>query len=328
MTIPVTGAARLAKPEAPRAAGRTRRPRGRRGFHRIRRGRRWPVMARRGVCATRRGRWPMRLSRGSGPTCCRPGGGGPPSSTALRCPRRSVVMAVRTAAACPDLAGELACLTRALTAPRGRWPMRLSRGSGPTCCRPGGGGSPSSTALRCPRRNVVMAVRTATACPDLPGELPDPGADDATLRGAEPRAGRARPRRILDARGVLHRLHDIVAGIWHVEGVVPVRDRLTYPQVGCRAHRPGPLLSRTSGGACSGIAWLRTVGEPRLSGGSASEQAYEVLVRLACPALEFRQSPPDLRPDLVTGVPGVIDAGDELPDTDAPKRRCLHLEVF
>ena len=99
----------------------------------------------------------------------------------------------------------------------------------------------------------------------LPGAgLPDPGADNATLRGAEPRAGRARPRRILDARGVLHRLHDIVAGIWHLEGVVPVRDRLTYPQVGCRAHRPGPLLSRTSGGACSGIAWLRTVGEPRL----------------------------------------------------------------
>ena len=211
-------AARLAKPEAPRAAGRTRRPRGRRGFHRIRRGRRWPVMARRGACAARRGRWPMRLSRGPGPTGCRPGGGGSPSSTALRCPRRSVVMAVRTAAACPDLPGELACPTRALTAPRGRWPMRLSRGPGPTGCRPGGGGSPSSTALRCPRRSVVMAVRTATACPDLPGELPDPGADSATLRGAEPRAGRARPRRILDARGVLHRLHDIVAGIWHVEG--------------------------------------------------------------------------------------------------------------
>jgi hypothetical protein len=32
MTIPVTGAARLAKPEAPRAAGRTRRPRGCRDF--------------------------------------------------------------------------------------------------------------------------------------------------------------------------------------------------------------------------------------------------------------------------------------------------------
>ena len=238
-TIPVTRAARLAKPEAPQAAARRRRPRGCRGSHRTRRGR--PVMARRGVRAARRGRRPMRLSRGPGPTGCRPGGGGSPSSTALRCPRRSAVMAVRTAAACPDLAGELACPTRALTAPRGRWPMRLSRGPGPTGCRPGGGGSPSSTALRCPRRSAVMAVRTAAACPDLPGELPDPGADIATLRGAEPRAGRARPRRILDARGVLHRLHDIVAGIWHVEGVVPVRDRLTYPQVGCRAHRPGPL---------------------------------------------------------------------------------------
>jgi len=43
--------------------------------------------------------------------------------------------------------------------------------------------------------------------------LPDPGADSATLRDAEPRAGRARPRRILDPRGVLPRLHDIVAGI-------------------------------------------------------------------------------------------------------------------
>jgi hypothetical protein len=78
MTIPVTGAARLAKPDAPRAAGRTRRPRGCRGFHRTRRGRRWPLMARRGVCAARRGRWPMRLSRRSGPTGCRPGGGGSP----------------------------------------------------------------------------------------------------------------------------------------------------------------------------------------------------------------------------------------------------------
>jgi hypothetical protein len=172
MTIPVTSAARLAKPEAPRAAARRRRPRGCRGSHRTRRG---PVMARRRVRAAR----------------------------------------------------------------RGRRPMRLSRGPGPTGCRPGGGGSPSSTALRCPRRSAVMAVRTAAACPDLPGELPDSGADSATLRGAEPRAGRARPRRVLDARGVLHRLHDIVAGIWHVEGVVPVRDRLTYPQVGCRAHRPG-----------------------------------------------------------------------------------------
>ena len=238
MTIPVTSAARLAKPEAPQAAGRRRRPRGCRGSHRTRRG---PVMARRRVRAARRGRRPMRLSRGPGPTGCRPGGGGSPSSTALRCPRRSAVMAVRTAAACPDLARELACPTRALTAPRGRRPMRLSRGPGPTGCRPGGGGSPSSTALRCPRRSAVMAVRTAAACPDLPGELPDPGADGATLRGAEPRAGRARPRRILDARGVLHRLHDIVAGIWHVEGVVPVRDRLTYPQVGRRAHRPEPL---------------------------------------------------------------------------------------
>ena len=77
MTIPVTGTARLAKPEAPRAAGRTRRPRGCRGFHRTRRGRRRP-MARRGLCAARRGRRPMRSSRGSGPTSCRPGGGGSP----------------------------------------------------------------------------------------------------------------------------------------------------------------------------------------------------------------------------------------------------------
>ena len=89
-------------------------------------------------------------------------------------------MAVRTPAACPGLAGELACLTRALTAPR-----------------------------------CTMQSRGL--------------------------AGRARPRRILDPGGVLHRLHDIVAGIWHVEGVVPVRDRLTYPQLGHRAHRPGPL---------------------------------------------------------------------------------------
>ena len=138
----------------------------------------------------------------------------------------------------------------------------------------------------------------------------------------------ASPRPTAQANPQVSLLCAVLEPYRHVEGVVPVRDRLTYPQVGCRAHRPGPLLSRTSGGACSGIAWLRTVGEPRLSGWSASEQAYEVLVRLACPALEFRQSPPDLRPDLVTGVPGVIDAGDELPDTDAPKRRCLHLEVF
>jgi len=32
--------------------------------------------------------------------------------------------------------------------------------------------------------------------------------------------------------------HDIVAGIWHVEGVVSVRDRLTYPQA--ERKMPGP----------------------------------------------------------------------------------------
>ena len=40
--LPVTGAARLATPDVPRAAGRTRRLRGCRGFHRTRRGRRCP----------------------------------------------------------------------------------------------------------------------------------------------------------------------------------------------------------------------------------------------------------------------------------------------
>jgi hypothetical protein len=55
--------------------------------------------------------------------------------------------------------------------------------------------------------------------------------DGPALRDAEPRAGRPRRRR----------LHDIVAGIWHVKRVVPVRDHLTYPQAERKAHSPGPL---------------------------------------------------------------------------------------
>ena len=54
---------------------------------------------------------------------------------------------------------------------RGRWPMSLSRGAGLTGCRPGGGGSLSSTDLRCLRRGVLMAVKNAIASGDLAGEL-------------------------------------------------------------------------------------------------------------------------------------------------------------
>ena len=85
MTIPVTRATGLAKPEA------------------------------------LRGRWPMSLSRGAGLTGCRPGGSGSPSSTGLRCPRRGVLMAVKNATASGDLAGELACLTRTLKPHAARW---------------------------------------------------------------------------------------------------------------------------------------------------------------------------------------------------------------
>jgi 5-methylcytosine-specific restriction protein B len=69
-------------------------------------------------------------------------------------------------------------------------------------------------------------------------------------------------------------------------------------------------------------------GASDVGGAAVAEQPHEELVCLACSALEFRQSSPDLRPDLVTGVPGVIDAGDELPDADVPERWCLYLEVF
>ena len=95
------------------------------------------VMARRGMCAARRGRWPMRSSRGPGPTGCRPGGGGSPGSTALRCPRRSVVMAVENRhrqrgpgrrAGLPDPDAESATGSVADEVEPRAWPYRLPAG--------------------------------------------------------------------------------------------------------------------------------------------------------------------------------------------------------
>jgi hypothetical protein len=66
------------------------------------------------------------------------------------------------------------------------------------------------------------------------------GLDGPALRDAEPQASRPRRRRIPDPREVPHRVHDIVAGIWHVKRIVPVRGHLTYPQAERKAHSPGP----------------------------------------------------------------------------------------
>ena len=129
---------------------------------------------------------------------------------------------------------------------RGRWPMSLSRGAGLTGCRPGGGRSPSSTGLRCPRRGVLMAVKNATASGDLAGEL---ACLTRTLKA---------PRCAMGCRGLAERAgaeswtHDEVftAGTTSrpesdtSRGSCQARDRLTYPQTGRRAHSPGRCSRR------------------------------------------------------------------------------------
>jgi hypothetical protein len=79
--------------------------------------------------------------------------------------------------------------------------------------------------------------------------LPDPGADSPELHDAQPRASRARPRRIPDPRGVLHRLHGIAAGIWPLQG-------------GRAGTRPPHLSAGRAQGAQPETAVLDTQGRP------------------------------------------------------------------
>lgn len=85
--------------------------------------------------------------------------------------------------------------------------------------------------------------------PGRTASLPDPGADSPALHDAQPQASQARPRRNRDSRGVLHRLHGIIAGIWPV-------------QAGRAGRRPPPLSAGQAQGAQPEATVLDTQGRP------------------------------------------------------------------
>src|SRR6185312_11565806 len=52
------------------------------------------------------------------------------------------------------------------------------------------------------------------------------------------------------------------------------------------------------------------------------------IVGLPRSTLEYGQPLFDLRTDVIPGIPGAVDSGEKLTDSDATKRRRLHTQVF